>query len=635
MAEVERQRPPRPGSRGAGRGSFQAGTVARRHAVAADAAEVSHRTQLAPLSLIASLGLIVVSGALVLSRHEPNSTRVEVMFWLGLVTIVIPFAFRLGGRSASRNERIGSALVVGLLLYLVKVVHDPYTFTFGDEWIHEYNVGAILHSGSLFQPNPILPVTSRYPGLETVTAGVALLTGLSTFASGLIVVGVGRLVVVLALFLLIERVTASSRVAGLAVLVYAGNPNFVFWSAQFSYESLALPLVVVVLLLVSTKAEAADSRDRVAWTVAAVVVTSAIVVTHHISSFVLCGTLLAACLIFVLRRRGRSRAPWVEVAFALAATSLWALKVAPVTANYLSPVIGNAFHDTIHAIAGTTNTRAPFQPGTPSQQSASAAQRGIAILSVALVALGIPFGAREAWRRHRSNPYVLLLALSAIAYIVILPMRLVPAAWETSNRASEFLFVGGSAMLGLVAMQAWDRWRPFRFVLPLCVSVVLVGGLVAGWPPRVLLAHPYEVNAGGRVLRPPDEAAAEWSLTVAGRGNRVVAPEALGRVLLAHGDQTAYIGHSPFDTHDLLFAQTVTPAMVRELAANHIRYVAVDRRKVGDDSMLGYFFTPAGGVPLFSEATAKWDAYSGVDRVFDNGAITVYDVRRLWNAASG
>ena len=30
--------------------------------------------------------------------------------------------------------------------------------------------------------------------------------------------------------------------AGLGVAIYTGNFNFLFWGAQFSYESLALPL---------------------------------------------------------------------------------------------------------------------------------------------------------------------------------------------------------------------------------------------------------------------------------------------------------------------------------------------------------------------------------------------------------
>ena len=66
--------------------------------------------------------------------------------------------------------------------------------------------------------------------------------------SALIVIGVARLIMMLALFLLFERLSGSSRVAGLAALVYCASPNFLFWSSQYSYQSLALPLAVLTFL---------------------------------------------------------------------------------------------------------------------------------------------------------------------------------------------------------------------------------------------------------------------------------------------------------------------------------------------------------------------------------------------------
>ena len=47
-----------------------------------------------------------------------------------------------------------------------------------------------------------------------------------------------------ALFVLFTRVSGSARLAGIAVMIYAGNSNFLFWGAQYSYESLSLPLLV-------------------------------------------------------------------------------------------------------------------------------------------------------------------------------------------------------------------------------------------------------------------------------------------------------------------------------------------------------------------------------------------------------
>ena len=51
------------------------------------------------------------------------------------------------------------------------------------------------------------------------------------------------------MFLLAERIVRAPAAALLAAVVFMANPAFMFFDAQFAYESLALPLVMVVLLL--------------------------------------------------------------------------------------------------------------------------------------------------------------------------------------------------------------------------------------------------------------------------------------------------------------------------------------------------------------------------------------------------
>src|SRR5206468_2752793 len=135
--------------------------------------------------------------------------------------------------------------------YLVKVLHEPSAFTFADEFNQVYNTTAVLRTGHLFTSNPLLPVTPDYPGLASVVAALASVTHLTVFAAGVIVVGAARMVMILAIYLLFE-LTTSPRAAGLGVLAYAAAPNFLFFSAQFSYESLALPIGAVAVYVVSS-----------------------------------------------------------------------------------------------------------------------------------------------------------------------------------------------------------------------------------------------------------------------------------------------------------------------------------------------------------------------------------------------
>jgi hypothetical protein len=212
-------------------------------------------------------------------------------------------------------------------------------------------------------------------------------------------------------------------------------------------------------------------------------------------------------------------------------------------------------------------------------------------------------------------------------------MRLVPAAWETSNRSSEFLFIGVAVVLGLAGLAGWSS-RRFALGASAFAGVLLIGGIVAGWPPRVLLSLPYHAQVAGAVVAPEPAATAAWAKNVLGPGRRFIASEAVGRELLVHGNQIVYVTSASFDARSVLYGPDVTAGIVQTLGNRSISYVAVDRRVSGDDSMAGYFFPRPGDREFIDPLeTRKYDAFPGIDRVLDVGDIVVYDVNRLWNVA--
>jgi len=81
------------------------------------------------VALIGAAGLLVVSEALLYSRSHTGSGEAQFWFWVGLLAIVLPCTALLAGRTATRTERVVAVVVLAVLLYLVKVVHDPFTCT--------------------------------------------------------------------------------------------------------------------------------------------------------------------------------------------------------------------------------------------------------------------------------------------------------------------------------------------------------------------------------------------------------------------------------------------------------------------------------------------------------------------------
>ena len=259
--------------------------IAAKSLRATDTARVYGWGWLPALSLTSAIGLLLVAVANTLSRSAAGQD--ELLFWVGLLLMIVPMAARLASSEPARRERIGLIIVLGLGLYLAKILHSPYGFTFSDELIHSYNGTMILETGKLFNANSILPVTPLYPGLETITAALASLSGLSIYGAGLVIVGVARLIAMLALFLFYEEVSGSSRLAGIAALLYVMNANFLFWSAQFSYESLALPLAMMVLFVAARRAATPAGVHHRALTLVALLGITVVVITHHLTAYFL------------------------------------------------------------------------------------------------------------------------------------------------------------------------------------------------------------------------------------------------------------------------------------------------------------------------------------------------------------
>jgi hypothetical protein len=589
---------------------------------------------LSALLLTAAAGLLIMTVGNALSRvGRPGA---EPLFWAGFLLIVLPVTGRLASRAATRLERGLLVAGVGLMLYLSKVLHDPFAFVYSDELVHVRNAEDILRFGGLFPENSILPVTVYYPGLEMLTAGLAQLSGLSAFGAGLVVIGVARLILMLALFLLFERVSGSARIAGLAAMVYVANPNFLFWSAQYSYQSLALPLAALAVLALAERTPRDDGGRRFGWMIVIMLTTVAVVMTHHLTAYALVGLLLAVSLAAAVGFGRRSDAAWGYVIFGAAAVAAWLLQVAPITGEYLGHIFTKSVEGVAEAATGTGETRELF---TSSQgQAAPAWERMVGIGSVLLIALALPLGLLKAWGRRRRSALLVVLAIGAAAYLAILPLRLVPSAWETANRASDFLFVGIGLTVALGAARLWRHRRPAgrlvaSLLVCLYVGVISMGGAVAGWPPKVRTSQPYVATVGGHEIVPQGVSLARWSLTALGPDHRFAADESNGRLLIGQGRQLPYVGRN-VRARLVLEPLYGVEAVTRAVVEYGVAYAAVDRRAVSTDNLAGYFFAPE-GVPrigtrglLPPQQLSIVDLWS-TDRLFDSGDITVFDVRRI------
>jgi hypothetical protein len=431
---------------------------------------------------------------------------------------------------------------------------------------------------------------------------------------------------VLALYLFYERVSGSPRVAGIGALVYAATPTFLYFGAMFAYESLALPLATVALMALLRWARAGDLAARRRWGALVVALAAAIIVTHHVTSYFLVLFLVSLCVVHVVLHERRT-APWVLTAIVLALAAAWLTLVAGRTVGYLSPVITSALRNVIATLNNETPTRTLFA-NQSGQEQTDLPERIVAIAGILVLAVGVLAGILLSWRRRRlRQPLLTLLVICAILYMATLPLRLVPAAWDTASRAGEFLFLGVGLTVALGTNWLLDRGGSgrlrWRAVVAAGVTLVFASGVIAGWPGTELLAQPRRVVADGRTLDPPQVVAASWSGAMLGPREHVFAQGADARFFVNNGHQVGLEGTGPLN------AATLNPFVRGALRANRVTLVATDRRKISADLLAGFFFD-IGSPPLSSARAANKFDTPATDRIFDDGDIVIYGVRGLW-----
>lgn len=583
------------------------------------------------LSLTAVAGLLLVAAAN--RAGQSGLWWAEPVFYAGLLLLVLPIALRLVLPGAEGTERVSLVALLALGLYLCKVVHDPLHVGSYDEFLHWRTAQDIMTSGTLFTPNALLQVSPYYPGLELATTALANVAGIPVFAAGVIMLAAARVVFLLSLFFFFAMVSGSTRVAGIASLIYMTNPNFLYFDSQFAYESLALPLAALALYAIARRGHSGHAR----WgglTIIAGMTLASVVVTHHVTSFVLAALLVVWALTgYVLRGRDRSR-PGRMAVLLIVTIAAWVLLVASITIGYLGPELTSTVSDLIRLISGQLDARTLFT--TPTGQVAPLWERLVGSGSAFLVLVMLPLGLFVVWTRYRANPAIVALAAATLVYPLTLAAHLTPLAAQVASRAPEFLYIAIGLVIALAVVRLSFKGRRGMLQkagVAVVVGVLLLGGVIVSLPAWGRLAGPYLVEADGRSVETEGIAAAEWSREVLGPNNLMVADRVNSLLMATYGDQNMVTTNGtrlPVRQLYLGSAERVERLIV---AQGNIHYLVVDRRLSTGLPTVGYYFDKGETrilgnetTPLDPQILAQWDSKGEVSRVFDSGDIQLYDV---------
>jgi hypothetical protein len=591
------------------------------------------------LALAAAIGLVLV--ALGNNAARSDDAVAWLPFWTGLVLIYAPIAWRLLAAETSRRERIALVVLLSVSLFLVKVLYSPNEFVFYDElgWWRATN--DLLNSGGPFSSNPLVITTEAFPGLDLLTGPLVALAHLSIFDAGTITVGLTRTAFLFALFLFFERATHSSRAAGIGVLVYACNPSFLYFNSQFAYESVALLIGVSLLLATIRWSDARDpavKRGVRSLITAIAILAFTLTITHHITTYAVLALLIAWALFMELgeegrgSRRGLLETPALTAVILAAMGGAWFVFVAgDLTITEAGDQVTGSLTSAWNVVFGDSETKKPFEAGA---QTNSTPARIAAVISVLALLGALVAGFVKTWRPSVRDGLQRALMLLGLGYVVTLGLRATQGGTETSQRASEFVFLG-IGFLAAMAIASWLGSRPsgrLRLGLTCLGTVVFLGGFIIGEPPQGRQPGPFLISAERRSVSPEGLAAAEFAGRSLRPGSRILVDHANATLMASYGGLDPVRREVDGVPISRVFFDPRFDRPARRVVLNgNIRYIVVDRRLSRSIPVQGSYYAFEEPLsferrrPISRQALGKFSGVRGLTKVYANGPIEIYD----------
>jgi hypothetical protein len=607
--------------------------VDARTAVPEDAAPSSRRLE-ALATLLSCTGLLIQVVGYYYGWGGDEETAIG-LWYVGFVAIVVPFAWLLLAPSRTGHQRLGAALAFGLIMYGSWYLTNPIMSTRFDETLHVTTLVDMVDHGRFFYPNTMLPVSPHYPGLEFATAGVQWLTGLPLILCQVLVVLTARSVFILALFLLASRIGRSTQVGAATVLLYAGSAQFYFFNSQFSYQTVAIAMLMAALYIL---VRAYDAEEERPWKelVAVQVCLGGLAITHHLTSWLV--LVLLWLLTFFFWRGGEERRYKLTLITAEIATVVvlaWTAVIAPLLISYLRPVFDEASSQLLTVLDGSNGGR---QVGASSDGTAAPTwELMVMAASILLWCLMLLPAAWRAWRGGSLGPtrarYVPLAI--GIAYPCLQLARFAPSAAEVADRASTFVTMAMALVVG-----AWLAPRLHTYgavVIPGLVVLIMGGTLIGSGPDWQRVPGPYLAGAEQRSIDGQTVAVAQWAGIYLPEGSRVAADSTFNRLLPNFGPVTTITQPAGYDSMTPLFiAHSVDQQVLELILHNDVDFIVVDTRMVGQTVRSGCFFEASCGygpdaATIQRDQVQKFEDQQGFDLVLD-GPVRVYDVRPLRHA---
>jgi hypothetical protein len=387
------------------------------------------------------------------------------VFWVAYFLVVLPVAWLLV--SPRSRDGLSAALVVSLGVWsmLPKLVRTGARPLYHDEFDHLRMLQDLVRVGHPVSSFALLQIGASFPGLEILTSALTHLSGLSLWTAALAIASIAHVSMLAGVYVLVKEASGKSKAGGIAALFYSFNPSWLFFDSQFSYETLALPMLVwglvFVLRAMRTAASRATRRTFVAEVLLAATFSSAVAVTHHVTSVVNCVVLLGLAVIAELSRRNVLRLERREASSVAWGLAIWAVMVTAIrfvaVGHLLLVYLAPAWHlqEQLHQLVSLLG----FGRSLPQRSAFGGSSQpnfeiicGFAMLPVLFAAFVCSVWGLLSQRRKLSALHFVAVVLG-VMFFLSLPLVSTAEFSQEVHRSWAFSYLGIAVIVGAAAAE--------------------------------------------------------------------------------------------------------------------------------------------------------------------------------------
>ncbi len=545
------------------------------------------------LIAVLSLSVLLIALSMWLATRGQSNLQFPV-FWTGVLLGFAGLSYQVIKVAKTPRDYQEILVVLGIWGMVPRLLRGGLSPLFFDEFDHLRLAQDLTATGHAVALDHLFQIGASFPGLELLTSTTAFVSSLSLWNVGIIVVVLAHVLGILGLFTLVGEHRRSARQGAFAALFYACNPSWLYFHAQFSYETLAMPLLIWLLVFADRWQRDGASRSTVG---SFLVVAAALPIVHHATSAITLAILLIWVFasisldVFGSNHHLSKATKRLVLASSIAAVLVIArlVLIGPTLWHYWSPVlnVSSIWHSLLKLIDGSGGGRTLFGGAHLPWWEITA---GFLLVPLLLFILG------RALLQIRKSPtptdgLEVTFWVLAVAFFLTLPLDLVSSLSEAVHRSWGFAFLGLAAVAGGVVvpfLEREGRWR--LFTTGIVFSVIAIAGTSVGISTNYQFPGPVEAGVDGRSIGSETAMVANWFALHSGSSDHVFVDRFISRQIAVSTRADVMM---PWQLWQVAYAPSLDSVTLEWLRRFQVTYMVFDRRMTTIIPQTGFWYSPS------------------------------------------